>query len=184
MVGQRRFIVPAIRKNAEAFICQALVIETLECPDDGLHEGDIQRLIVVFEVDPAGLTGYILFPFAGVAKYRGASFCVERSNTHLFNFFLLGNTQLTHCFQLRRETMRVPTETTINLLAAHGLVAREQVFGVASEKVTVVRKTIGKRRAVIKDPLVPIGTLFDGCLEGVVFLPEGQNLLFDGRERW
>ena len=184
MVGQRRFIVPAIRKNAEAFICQALVVKTLECPDDGLHEGDIQRLIVIFEVDPACLTGYILFPFSGVAKDRGASFCVERSNTHLFNFFFLGDPQLTHSFQLRRETVGVPTKATVHFLTTHGLVAREQVFGVASEKVTVVRKTIGKRRAVIKDPLVPIGTLFYGCLEGVVFFPKGQNLLFDGRERW
>ena len=81
--------------------------------------------------------------------------------------------------------MGVPTKATINLLAAHGLVAREQVFGVAGEEVSVVRKTCRKGRAVVKHKLIccSSSSLIYRCLESVVFGPVLKDLLLNFGER-
>ena len=60
-------------------------------------------------------------------------------------------------------------------MALHGLVARDDVLGIAGQQVAVVRQAVGERRAVEEDEFVLAvvagRTAFDGLLESVVLIP-------------
>ena len=81
--------------------------------------------------------------------------------------------------------MSVPSESTLNPIAAHGLEAREGVFRVAGQQVTVVRKTVGEGWAIVEDKLWGISALalVDRGLESTVLVPELKNLLLNRWER-
>ena len=55
--------------------------------------------------------------------------------------------------QLRRQAVAVPAEAPLDLLAAHGLVARHEILHEAGDDVPVVRQAVGEGRAVIEDEL-------------------------------
>ncbi len=75
--------------------------------------------------------------------------------------------------------MGVPAEASVHLGAAHRLEAREHVLRVPGEQVPVVRQAVGEGRAVVEDPLVRALALRDGRPEGVVVLPEVEDLGLD-----
>ena len=54
-VAERGLAAPAVGQHAEALVDQALVPERLEGPHDALHVVEVEGLVVVLEVDPAGL---------------------------------------------------------------------------------------------------------------------------------
>ncbi len=76
-VGQRRLSAPGVGHHAVGLVDEALVPKLFEGPDDGLHVGEIHRLVVVIEVDPAGLAGDVVLPFRRVAKHRRPTLIVE-----------------------------------------------------------------------------------------------------------
>ena len=79
--------------------------------------------------------------------------------------------------------MGVPTEATLDLVATLGLVAGDEVLGVAGEQVAVVGQAVGEGRAVVEDELVfavfACGAVLDGCGEGAVLLPVVEDCLFE-----
>ena len=147
-----------------------------------LHEGDVERLVVVLEVDPARLAGDVLLPLLRVAQHRLARGLVEGRDAHLLDLALVGDAELALGLELGGQAVRVPAEAAVHLLAAHGLEAREEVLGVAGEQVAVVRQAVGERRAVVEDPLVGALALVDRRLEGAVGLPEREDVALDGGE--
>ena len=78
--------------------------------------------------------------------------------------------------------MGVPAEPALNLVAAHRAVTRDDVLDVAGQQVTVMRQSIGERRAVIEDVLGGLFAALDTRPEGVVGGPVVQHLAFEGRE--
>ena len=60
-------------------------------PHHTFHEGDIQRLVVVFEIYPPRLSGDVFLPFIGVFQHRIFRRLVESGDTHLFDLALVGN---------------------------------------------------------------------------------------------
>ena len=56
---------------------QALVVQGLEGPDDGLHVSGVEGLVVALEVDPARLASDVVLPLLGVAQHGGAALGVE-----------------------------------------------------------------------------------------------------------
>ena len=183
MVGERSLVLPAVGQHAEALVGQALVVEALERPDDGLHVLDVQGLVVVFEVDPARLAGDVLFPLVGVLEHGGAGSVVEVVDAHFEDFALVGHAELLHCLELCGQAVGVPTEATLDLVAALGLVACDEVLGVAGEQVAVVGQAVSEGRAVVEDELVfavfACGAVLDGCGEGAVLLPVVEDCLFE-----
>ena len=186
MVRQRRFVRPAVGQHAEALIDEPLVVEGLEDPQDGFHERGVERLVVVFEVDPAAHAADVLFPFVGVLQHRFPCCGIELVNAHLKDFVLGLQPQLTHGLKFCRQTVGIPAEAALDALAPHGLVARYDVFDVAGQQVAVVRQTVCKRRAVVEDELIFAVfagfAVVNGFLEDVVVVPELQNVLFQRRE--
>ena len=77
--------------------------------------------------------------------------------------------------------MAVPAEAPLDAVAAHGLVAGDDVLDVAGEQVAVVGESVGEGRPVVEDELVLGRTLLDGSFEGVLFVPALEETLFDRR---
>ena len=79
--------------------------------------------------------------------------------------------------------MGVPAEAAFYLVAALGLVACDEVLGVAGEQVAVVGQAVSEGRAVVEDEFVftvfACGAVLDGCGEGVVLLPVVEDCLFE-----
>ena len=161
-------------------------MELLEGPHDRLHELGVHGAVVVVEVDPARLAGDVVAPLAGVLQDRLAAGLVELLDAELDD--LVGGLDAVepHRLELGGQAVGVPAEAALDLVAAHRLVARDQVLDVAGEQVAVVRQAVGERRAVVEDELVAaVGTrvaLLDARAEGVVGLPVGEHRLLDRRE--
>ena len=183
VVGEGGLVLPAVGQHAEALVGQALVVEALERPDDGLHVLDVQGLVVVFEVDPACLAGDVLFPLVGVLEHGCAGSVVEVVDAHFEDFALVGHAELLHCLEFCGQAVGVPAEAAFYLVAALGLVACDEVLGVAGEQVAVVGQAVSEGRAVVEDEFVfavfACGAVLDGCGEGVVLLPVVEDCLFE-----
>lgn len=186
MVGQRRLVLPAVRQHPVAVVGQALLVQLLESPEDGLHVLDVERLVVVLEVHPARLPGDVALPLVGVLHHRGAAGVVELVDAHGLDLGLVRHAQLLHGFEFGGQAVGVPAEAALNAAAALGLVAAHEILGVAGQQVAVVRQAVGEGRAVVEDEFVAAILagipLVDTCLEGAVLVPVLQDALFDLRE--
>ena len=182
VAGQRGLVIPAIRQHPVALVGQAFVPELLERPDHRLHERRVHRLVVVVEIHPAGLPGDVRLPFAGVLHHRRTAGIVELLDAHLFDLRFVGDRELTLYFEFGGQTVGVPAETTLDLIAAHGPVAGNDVLDVAGQQVPVVRETVRERRSVVEDVLRRMVAKFDAGPEGVVGSPVREDVSFQGRE--
>ena len=153
-VRQRRLAAPAVREHPEALVDQTLVVQGLEGPHDAFHVVQVEGLVVVGEVDPAGLPGDVPLPVLGVAQHRGAAGLVELGHAEVEDLRLAGDAELLLGLHLGGQAVAVPAEAPLDPAAAHGLVARHHVLDVAGEQVAVVRQAVGERRAVVEDVLV------------------------------
>ena len=65
-VGQGGAAARGVGHDPEALVDEALVPELAEDPPDRLHEGGVEGLVVVLEVDPPAQAGHRLLPLGGV----------------------------------------------------------------------------------------------------------------------
>ena len=180
LVGaQRGLVLPAVRQHRVALVGAVLVVQGLEGPQHGLHEGGVQGLVVVLEVHPAGLPLDVLLPVLGVLQHRALGGGVELTDAHLLDLVLLGHAQLPHGLQLGGQSVGVPAEAAVHLLPAHGAEARHHVLDEPGEQVPVVRQAVGEGRAVVEHALVGALALGNGGPEGVVAAPEGEDALLE-----
>jgi hypothetical protein len=116
-------------------------VQLLEGPHDGLHEVDVQGLVVVVEIDPARLAGDVVTPLVGVLEHRGLAVLVELGQTHDFDLGLVLDAELLLRFELCRKAVAIPAEASFDLASTHCLEARHQVLDVPRQQVAVVRQT-------------------------------------------
>ena len=182
-VGQRRLAAPAVREHPEALVDQALVVQRLERPHDAFHVGQVQRLVVVGEIDPAGLPGDVALPVLGVAQHRVMAGLVELRHAEFQDLLLGGQAELLLRLHLGGQAVAVPAEPPLHPAPAHGLVARHDVLDVAGEQVAVVRQPVGERWPVVEDVLVgPVRarvTGLDGRDERLVVRPVVEHAALD-----
>ena len=177
VVGQRGLAPPAVREHLEALVDQALLVQLLERPHDALHVGEVERLVVVVEVDPAGLPGDVLLPLLGVAEHGVAAGLVEGLDAHLEDVGLARDTEKSFGFDFGRQAVGVPAEPPVHLVTAHRLVTRHDVLDVAGQQVAIVREPVGERRAVVEDEVAAAVPVADGLVEGVMRVPVGERPL-------
>ena len=182
VVGQRGLAPPAVRQHLEALVDQALVPQLPERPHDALHVGQVERLVVVVEVDPAGLPGDVVAPFAGVAQHGLAAGVVELLDAHGEDVGLAGDAEQALGLHLGRQPVAIPAEPALHPAALHGAEPGYHVLDVAGDQVTVVRQPVGERRPVVEDELVVGGTLPDRFAEGVVDVPVLKHLALERGE--
>ena len=154
MCRERGFILWAVWQDAVAFVDEALVVQLLEGPDDGLHVADVHRLVATVEINPAGLAVDVFFPFARVL-HHGATACVIKGcQAELVDLVLVGEAELFLGFQFCWQAVSIPAEDALHAAAFHGLVAWDDVLRVAGQKVTVMWQAIGEWRAVEEHVLI------------------------------
>ena len=146
----------------------------------------VERLVVVVEVDPAGLAGDVVAPLAGVLHHRLAALGVEGLDPQLEDLLLGLDAELAHRLELGGQPVGVPAEPALHAAAAHRLVAGDDVLDVAGQQVAVVRQAVGEGRPVVEDELV--GAVLTGRpvghrrREGVVGRPAREHGILDLRE--
>ena len=86
VVRQRGLAAPAVCEHLEAFVDQAFVVQLLERPEHALGIGLVESLVVIVEVNPARLAGYIGAPVFGVLQHGCAAVLVELVNAELLDF--------------------------------------------------------------------------------------------------
>ena len=165
-VAERGLAPPAVRQHLEPLVHQALVPQRLERPHDALHVVEVERLVVVLEVDPAGLAGDVALPLGGVAQHAGAAGVVEVGDAEGGDLGVPGDAQLALGLDLGGQAVAVPAEAAVDELAAHRLVARHGVLDEPGQQVAVVRQPVGERWTVVEDELVgALGLAADDRLE-------------------
>jgi len=171
VVRERGLRPPAVGQHPVGLIDQPFVPELLEGPHDRLHVVEVHGLVVVVEVDPAGLAGDDLLPFPGVAQHRAAAVLVEALDAVLDDRGPPADRQLLLGFHLRGQPVAVPAEAALHPLASHRLVAGHHVLHVAGEQMAVMRQPVGEGRAVVEDVLVVCRTGRHAALESAVVGP-------------
>ena len=173
--AQRSLVLRAVRQHAVALVCQSLVVQLLEGPHHGFHVGNVQGLVAVLEIDPTGLTVDVRLPLVGVLEHGRAAGVVELVDAHLLDLIHRVDAQFLLRLEFGRQTVGVPAEHAVDLMALHGLVARDDVLGIAGQQVAIVRQAVRKRRAVEEHEFVLAvvagRTAVDGLLESVVLIP-------------
>jgi hypothetical protein len=159
-------------------------VQLLERPHGALHEGEIHRLVIVLEIDPARGTGDVIFPVRRELLHRGAAMLVEAGHAVFQDLETSGDAEFLFRLQLGGQTMAIPAETTIDDLAAHRLIARHQVLHEAGDEMAIMGKAVGEGRSVIEDEfrraLLP--ALLDRAFENRVLLPPRADRFLDLRE--
>src|SRR5690606_16653785 len=181
--GEGGLAAPAVPQGAVALVDQALVVEGLEGPHDALHVVQVERLVVVVEVDPAGLAGDVVLPFAGELEDGGLGGGVEPVDAVVLDVGFGLEAEFAFGGDLGGHAVGVPPEAAFDAAAAHGLVARDDVLDVPGEEVPVVGQAVGEGGAVVEDELVASlvagFAVLDGGLEGLVLRPEVEDAAFD-----
>ena len=187
-VGKRRLKCPRKWQNAKALIHESLVPQRLECPHDAFHIRQIKRLVIVREVHPPCLSIDVALPIGGVLQYRGAAVIVELGDPKVGDGLTSRDAELSLGFCLGGQTMAVPAESALDVLAAHRLIARYRILDEAGQKVAVVRQAVRKRWTVIKNELVraffPYGTGSNRCLERAIVAPEVEDASLKSGDVW
>ena len=130
-------------------------------------------------VDPVSdAIGHAL-PFLNIFPHRLPAQSIEFGDTEFLDVLLAFRADLLLDLELYRQPMRIPASLAQDVLALHGLVARDQVLESAREHVMQTRATVRRRRPFKEDIALVLLAQLHGLLEGVVLLPELQDLFFE-----
>jgi len=84
--------------------------------------------------------------------------------------------------RLDRQSVAVPAKAARDIMAAHRLVARNDILDRSGQQMAIMRQSRGERRAVIEDKLLAVLADFERLLEGILLLPELENLFLHPRK--
>ena len=175
-VGKRRFTFPAVREYPITLVQQAFLVKLRERPHDALHVGEVHCLVIVGEIDPAGLAGDVALPFTRVTKHRGPAILVEPANAVAFDVDSRRQLELFHRLHLGRQAMAIPTEPPLHPPTSHRFIARDGILHVPRQEMPVVGQPIGKRRPIVKHIFLGPAARLDGGFERPVVSPIRQDL--------
>ena len=134
------------------------------------------------EVDPAAHARDGLAPLRDVLQHHRTALLVELVHAERLDLGRPRDAERVLRKGLDRQTVRIPAKAALHVLAAHGLVARDNVLDRAGEQVTVVRQPRRERRPVVE--LVAFLALIsrEGLLEHFGLGPILEHVLLHPRE--
>ena len=147
----------------------------LERPDHRLHVVEIHGLVVVVEIDPAGLASDGLFPFARIGHHRCPARIIELLDAEVGDRHPTRHFELLLGLHLRGKAVTIPTEAAVDLVAPHRLIAGDNIFHIAGQQVAMMRQSVGERWAVVEHELIVLA-LINRALEGTGLFPTIENL--------
>ena len=133
-------------------------------------------------VGPEGDAFGQLLPVAHVAPHAFAALGVEGGDAVGLDVGLGAQAEFLLHLDLDGQAVGVPAGLAGHAVAAHGLVAGEEVLEHARHDVVHARATVGRGRALVEDEKVVGGALLDAAAEDVALAPEAQDAGFEGGE--
>ncbi|MPM33921.1 hypothetical protein SDC9_80502 [bioreactor metagenome] len=128
VAGQRGAAARAVGYDLVALVEQALLVNRLERPPDGLDivvlVGDVRVFHIRPEADPVGH----LFPLGLVLPDRLFTFLDERLDAVSFDLLLAVETELFFHFDLHGQAVGIPAGFAEHVVTLHGLVARDDIL--------------------------------------------------------
>ena len=113
----------------------------------------------------------------------------ERLDPVVFDVFLGVDAQLLAHFHFDRQSVRIPARFSFAQIAAHGAVAREQVFDRPGQAVAGVWHAVGRRRTFVEheSALVAIAPPLERLFVDFRLTPKAEDFFFQLRKlnvRW
>ena len=180
--GQRGAAARAVGHDLVALVEQPLVPHLLERPPDRLDVGVVEGEVGVAGVDPEADPLGQLVPLVDVLEHRLAALGVELGHAVALDVVLGGEAQLLLHLQLHRQPVAVPAGLAVDLTAAHGLEAREDVLEHAREHVVGARAAVGGGRSLVEDERLRALAAAHRLGEDVALAPALEHLLLERGE--
>ncbi len=133
-VRERRADPPGVGHDPVALVDQVAFPQRLEDAPDALHEGEVHRLVVVVEIDPASEARDHIAPFVGIAQNDRSARFVEAVDAVVLDLVATVEAELLFDLELDRQPVAVPAEAPLDAAAAHRLVARHDVLDVPASR--------------------------------------------------
>lgn len=107
-------------------------------------------LVIVVKVNPASEALNRSPPFRSVAHDNGATLLIVLCNSKLFHSRFSRDTQLLVDFVLDRESMGIPSKSSLDVVALHGPVPRDDVLDGGRQQMAIMREACGEWRAIVE----------------------------------
>ena len=169
---QRGLAARAVGRHAPRLVDQIAVPQRLEDPPDRLHVLGVEGDVGVVHVDPERDPVRQVAPLRHVAHHRFPAAPVELGDAEGLDLGLGVQAQLPLHLQLHGQAVRVPARLAGGAVAAHRLVAREEVLVDAREDVVHAGRAVGRGRALVEAEQLAGRPLRDGALEDAALAPE------------
>jgi len=142
----------------------------------------VHGIVRVVQVDPVAHPLGHLAERLHVAQHGLAALGIELRNAVRLDVALAREAQLLLHGELDGEAVAVPAGLPVDHEALHGLEAREDVLEDAGLDVVGARQAVRGRRAFVERPVPGPGVLGQRRGEGVLLLPELEDLALEGRQ--
>lgn len=136
--------------NPPATIYKSLIIKLFENIPNWLHEVEIHSLIIVLKVNPSAKTTNNLFPLSRVTHNYISATLIVLFNSHLHYLPLMSNLQLFIDLVLHWQTVAVPPEPSLNIVACLGGISTNHIFNSTSCYMTVMWSACRERRSIVE----------------------------------
>ncbi len=175
VAADRRAAARAVRHDLVALVEQVLVPDLPQDPPDRLDVVVGVGVVGVVQVDPeADALGEAL-PLLEVRGDALAAELVELGDAVGLDLPLAVDAEAALDLELHRQAVRVPAGLARHAVAAHRLVAREEVLEDARDDVVRAGPAVGRRRPLVEDEEGRVVTALEALLEDAVLLPERRG---------
>ena len=182
MAADRGAAARAIRHDLVALVEQVLVPDLPQQPPDRLDVLVGERVVGVVQVDPeADALGEAL-PLLEVGGDALPAQLVELGDAVGLDLPFAVDAEAPLHLELHRQAVGVPAGLARHAVAAHRLVAREEVLEDARDDVVRARPAVGRGRPLVEDEDGGVVTALEALLEDAVFLPELEDAGVERRE--
>ncbi len=183
MAGEGGPAARAVGHHLELLVQQALVMDRLQRPPHRLDVVGIQRSVGVVEVDPEADPLGQPVPVLQVAEHRLPAAGVELRDPVALDVLLGLHPQLGLHGQLDRKAVAVPAALALDVVAAHGAIAGEDVLEHPAEHVVGGGGAVGGGRPFVEAPLRRAGAPPDRLGEHLALAPAREHGFLERRKR-
>ncbi len=172
----------AVRHHLEALVEQALVPDGAQQPPHRLDVVVGVGVVGVVQVDPEPDALGEPLPLLEVGGDALLAERVELGDAVGLDLLLAVDAQATLDLELHGEAVGVPARLAGDAVAAHGLVAREEVLEDARDDVVRARPAVGGGRPLVEHEDRGVLAALEALVEDVVGLPELEDARVQRRE--
>ncbi len=135
VAGQRRLVTRAVGDDLELLVEQAALINRLQCPPHRLHVAGVERAVGVLQIDPEPDPLGQPVPVLHMTEDPLPADRVELGDPKALDVALGGEAELCLHGELDGQAVAIPAALALDVVAAHRLVAGEDVLEHAGEHV-------------------------------------------------